>query len=301
MRLSPKAKFFTILAMVLLIVAGAAIAIYPLFATAYAERVRSEIKVYYDGAVDNSNAEQLAQYRREAEAWNSKLFSGKISPLEPDSNGYYDVLNLPNTEIMGFVRIPSIGVDLPIYHSIADDVLSNGVGHLPQSSLPVGGVNTHTVLSAHSGLSSGPMFSNLEQMAIGDKIYIDILGETLVYQVYEIPEPVLPADISSVQIQRGKDLCTLVTCTPYGVNSHRLLIHAERITLEDPDPAEAAPVLTEQEDSPESVWLKNYWRSLVFGAVLCVLLVSFADGISFDNFVRYLLKGKTVVYIRQIY
>ena len=272
MQLSRKTRLGIIIAMVFLVIAGTLIAVYPIFASEYAKRVRSEVKTYYDGAVDNSNAEQLAQYRREAEEWNGKLFSSKISPLEPDTNGYYDTLNLPNTEIMGFIRIPAIDVDLPIYHSIADDVLTNGVGHMPQSSLPVGGLNTHSVLSAHSGMSNSPMFSNLELLKVGDIFYIDILGETLAYQVYEIPEPVLPADISSVQIQRGRDLCTLVTCTPYGINSHRLLVHGERIELEAVQ-EEMKPADTQEQEPTNDVWLRNYWSSLILGGVLCVVIL----------------------------
>lgn len=272
MQLSNKARIGIIIAMVCLVIVGSLIAIYPIFASEYAKRVRSEVKTYYDGAVENSNAEELARYRREAEEWNEKLFSSKISPLEPDTNGYYETLNLPNTEIIGFIRIPSIDVELPIYHSIADDVLSNGVGHMPQSSLPVGGLNTHSVLSAHSGMSNSPMFSNLELLEVGDIFYIDILGETLAYQVYEIPEPVLPADISSVQIQRGRDLCTLVTCTPYGINSHRLLVHAERIELVEV-PEETKPADIQEAEPSDDVWLRNYWSSLILGGVLCVVIL----------------------------
>lgn len=272
MQLSNKARIGIIIAMVCLVIVGSLIAIYPIFAAEYAKRVRSEVKTYYDGAVENSNAEELAWYRQEAEEWNEKLFSSKISPLEPDTNGYYETLNLPNTEIMGFIRIPSIDVELPIYHSIADDVLSNGVGHMPQSSLPVGGLNTHSVLSAHSGMSNSPMFSNLELLEVGDIFYIDILGETLAYQVYEIPEPVLPADISSVQIQRGRDLCTLVTCTPYGINSHRLLVHAERIELVEV-PEETKPADIQEAEPSDDVWLRNYWSSLILGGVLCAVIL----------------------------
>ena len=234
MKVSNRARIVIIIAMVIIMLAGICVTIYPLLASFYSEQVRSEVQTQYEEVLKKSDADLLAQLRKEAEEWNQKLFSSQISPLEPKKNGYYDMLNLPNTEIMGYVRIPSINVELPIYHSIADEILSRGVGHMPQSSLPVGGINTHSVLSAHSGMSSSPMFSNLELMEVGDVFFIDILNEIHTYQVYEIKEYVKPEDVTSVKIQRDRDLCTLITCMPYGVNSHRLLVRGVRVSADAP-------------------------------------------------------------------
>ena len=278
--MSNRTRTIIIAAMVLVIIIGLGITAYPILASMYSEQVRSEVKTEYSQIVDSAKEDTLQKLLEEAQEWNHKLFSGQISPLDPDGNGYYETLNLPNTQIIGYIRIPSIDVELPIYHSIADSVLTKGVGHMPQSSLPVGGVNTHAVLSAHSGMSSSPMFSNLELMEVGDIFYIDILGQTLAYQVYEIPEPVLPADVTSVQIQRGRDLCTLVTCTPYGVDTHRLLVHGERIDLpEDNEEQEVNPDATTPSDetSGGDVWMDAYINSILHAAIIApiVILVSF--------------------------
>lgn len=263
-----------IAAMILVILVGLGITAYPVVTSLYAEQVRSEIKTEYTAVVDSTKEELLQSMLEDAQDWNHQLFSGLISPLDPDGNGYYETVSLPNTEIMGYIRIPSIDVELPIYHSIADSVLTKGVGHMPQSSLPVGGINSHAVLSAHSGMSTSPMFSNLELMEVGDIFYIDILGQTLAYQVYEIPEPVLPADITSVQIQRGRDLCTLITCTPYGINTHRLLVHGERIELPE-TPAEVTPSATTPTAEPSGmdVWMDAYIHSIIVAVIAAPLII----------------------------
>lgn len=275
MKLSNRTRIIIIILALLVMIAGILCAAYPYIASIYAEQVRSEVQTHYEEVLNTSNEEMLATLRAEAEEWNKQLFTGQISPLEPDTNGYYDTLQLPNTSVIGTIRIPSIDINLPIYHSIADNILAKGVGHMPQSSLPVGGINTHSVLSAHSGMSNSPMFSNLELMEVGDIFYIDILGETLTYQVYEIQEYVDPADITTVQIQRDRDLCTLITCMPYGINSHRLLVHGERIqTVEEPE--ETTPTATTSPDktaSSKSVWNAQYLLSIIYGAVLACVMV----------------------------
>lgn len=274
MNMNNKTRKIIIAVMILFIIVGMGITAYPVVASLYADQVRSEIKTEYNAVVDSAKEELLRSLMEEAQQWNQQLFSGQISPLDPDGNGYYNTLDLPNTEIMGYIRIPSIGVELPIYHSIADEVLSKGVGHMPQSSLPVGGVNSHAVLSAHSGMSTSPMFSNLELMEVGDIFYIDILGQTLAYRVYEHKEWVDPADITTVQIQRGRDLCTLVTCMPYGVNTHRRLIQGERIELPD-DSVENIILATAPTEEPYGmdVWMDSYIHSIVTALIAAPLII----------------------------
>ena len=162
---------------------------------------------------------------------------------------------------MGYVEIPKIQVNLPIYHGTDAEVLDRGVGHLLGSSLPVGGKNTHTILSGHSGMASQKMFTDLEQLVPGDVFYLNVLGETMAYQVTEI-NTVLPYQTDLLGIVPGEDLCTLVTCTPYGINTHRLLVRGSRI------PYEEAAVMEEETASVEpaaSTWEAKYLQGLLVG------------------------------------
>lgn len=165
---------------------------------------------------------------------------------------------------MGYIEIPKINVHQPIYHGTGDGSLSKGVGHLLGSSLPVGGESTHTILSGHSGMASQTMFTDLEQLIIGDVFYLHVLDEILAYQVVEI-YTVLPSDTSLLGIWEGKDCCTLVTCTPYGVNTHRLLVTSSRIPYEK---AEQLAVQTTEEEKPASHWMQYYLRGVEIGVTV---------------------------------
>ena len=143
-------------------------------------------------------------------------------------SGYYDTLRVTDNDMIGYLKIDRIGVELPIYHGTSDSVLSRGVGHLQGSSLPVGGENTHSVMSAHRGLPSAKLFTDLDKIREGDIFLLRVLDEVLTYEVDKITI-VEPSQVSDLQIVEGEDLCTLVTCTPYGVNTHRLLVRGHRI------------------------------------------------------------------------
>ncbi len=173
------------------------------------------------------------------------------------SHNYDSLLNLGGNGIMGYIEIPCIQVNLPIYHGTDTETLERGVGHLLGSSLPVGGSGTHAVLSGHSGMAGQKMFTDLLQMKTGDIFYLHVLGETLAYEVDSL-NTVLPHDTSLLGITGGSDLCTLITCTPIAVNSHRLLVTGHRI------PFEAAKEMVEeaqQEDTEvESTWEQEYLR-----------------------------------------
>ena len=163
---------------------------------------------------------------------------------------------------MGYVEIPLIQVNLPIYHGTASETLDVGIGHLLGSSLPVGGESTHSVLTAHSGMAGQKMFSDIDQLEEGDVFYLQILGETLAYQVDAI-HVVLPHDTTYLGITQGEDQCTLVTCTPFGVNTHRLLVRGSRIPYE-----EAEVIVEEQlqvEEPPKSTWEQQYLKGVLFG------------------------------------
>lgn len=187
----------------------------------------------YNRSVEHMDADLKERLLREAQAYNARLLEEPIGyQLNEEQMAEYnrilDVSGDGALGVMGHISIPSIKVSLLIYHSVEDSVLSMGVGHLPGSSVPVGGVGTHSILSGHTGLTSATLFTNLNKLEIGDVFQITVLEDVLTYEVDQI-ETVLPYQIDLAKIEPGKDLCTLVTCTPYGVNSHRLLVRGHRI------------------------------------------------------------------------
>ena len=166
-----------------------------------------------------------------AHAYNTELFkrTNRMEELKPAQREQYNsLLNPFDNGMMGYVEIKKISVYLPIYHGTDESVLHSGIGHLEGSSLPVGGKSVHTLLSGHSGLPSAKLFSNIDQLETGDTFALHILGDTLTYQVESITK-VLPEEAGNLRIESGKDICTLMTCTPYGVNTHRLLVRGVRI------------------------------------------------------------------------
>ena len=164
---------------------------------------------------------------------------------------------------MGYVEIPVIDVNLPIYHTVAESSLQKGAGHMPGTSLPIGGKSTHTVISAHSGMSGARMFTDLDKMQEGDLILLHVLGDTLAYAV-DMITVTDPADIEAIEIQQDEDLVTLITCTPYGVNTHRLLVRGHRIELTEEEIAEE----TKAAEPEASTWMEKYLEGIFFGAVI---------------------------------
>ena len=265
-----KAKQAIILALCAVLLLGGITAVaYPMVSSWYIANHRSEVGSSYDAAVA---AEQnvLDTIRASAVEWNLQLANGEIDPLKPEENGYTEQLVLDGVDAMGYIEIPAISVVLPIYHGVSSTALSKGVGHMPQSSLPVGGETTHTVLSAHTGMAGIPGFSDLEALREGDVFSLHVLGEVLNYRVMEI-QTVLPAQVEHIQIQHGQDLCTLITCTPFGVNSHRLLVTGERVAAADED----TPIQTE-ETPRESVWTRHYRQAVLAGGGIILLALLLA-------------------------
>lgn len=227
---------------------GLCILLYPTVSNFLVERNASRVIENYDAAVENLTEEKYAQMLSEAHAYNERLatLAGAAADASSDSAAlpdlaasadataseglpaYDDLLNLNGDGVMGYLTIPKLDVTMPVYHTVEEPVLQVGAGHLPDTSLPVGGPSTHAVLSGHRGLPSAKLFTELDKLATGDEFYIRVLNETCAYQVDSI-ETVLPHETESLAIREGEDLCTLVTCTPYGVNSHRLLVHAHAI------------------------------------------------------------------------
>ena len=256
-----KKKLILIAVAVFAFLGALGLTLYPLISTAYNESHRSEIRTHYEDKVMDTDRAQLIEEMRKAHAYNRNLTDYSQEALLEAENEYKDCLNLMGDGIMGYVKIPKINVQLPIYHGTNADTLEVGVGHLLGSSLPVGGNNTHSVLTAHSGMATDKMFSDLPQLTKGDVFYLEILGEILAYQVDQI-RTVLPYDTIYLSTVAGEDLCTLVTCTPFGVNTHRLLVRGTRIPYE-----EAVEIQEEIEAVTEtaSTWEQHYIRGILLG------------------------------------
>lgn len=231
-------KHLSTILLVVVILAGLSLLLYPSFSNYWNERHQSVAIQSYGERVaqlDNSAARQLLD---EARAYNATL-PGRKNPFvlsDAETALYESLLDVTGTGVMGYVEIPSLDCMLPIYHGTDEAVLQIAVGHIPGSSLPVGGMGTHCVLSGHRGLPSAKLFTNLDQLAEGDVFRLHVLDEVLTYEVDQILT-VEPQDVAALEIDPAQDFCTLVTCTPYGINSHRLLVRGHRIeTVEEQAP-----------------------------------------------------------------
>ena len=278
-----KRKTITITAACLLFLLALGITLYPLFSTWYNERHQSVIHTEYMELVENTDNSALLEAKRNADAYNEAIVPGtqleeaysKDAVLSA-AEDYDHQLNIGGDGIMGYIEIPLISVNLPIYHGTDSTTLDAGAGHLIGSSLPVGGETTHAVLTAHSGMASQKLFSDLDKLEYGDVFFVKVLGQTLAYQVDQI-NTVLPHDTTYLGIEEGEDLCTLVTCTPFAVNTHRLLVRGTRIDYEE------AEVMVEERlertQLPESTWEQEYIKGIFIGlgavvviSVICLIL-----------------------------
>lgn len=219
----------TILLMIVFLV-GLSLLLYPTFADWWNSMHQSRAVASYVEQVATMDQNRYEELWNAAEAHNRELLNRENAfVLEEDKIADYEnLLNVGGTGIMGYVEIPEIGVTLPIYHGTDEAILQIAVGHLEWTSLPVGGESTHAVISGHRGLPSAKLFTNLDMLAEGDLFLLRVLDEILTYEVDQILI-VEPHEVQNLQIEQGKDLCTMVTCTPYGVNSHRLLVRGHRV------------------------------------------------------------------------
>ncbi len=227
-----KRKLSTML-LILVFFAGLSLLLYPSLSDYWNSFHASQAVATYSEEVRNLNADKYDRLIGEAREYNAAL-PGRYKAFflsESDRSTYNALLDVNGTGVMGYIEIPTIQISLPIYHGTEDEVLQIAVGHLDWSSLPVGGESTHCVLSGHRGLPSAKLFTNLDKLVAGDKFVIRVLDEVMTYEVDQILI-VEPNDLSALAIEKGKDLCTLVTCTPYGVNSHRLLVRGHRVENE---------------------------------------------------------------------
>ena len=213
---------------------GLLLVLYPTVSNFLSNREQKKVIREYSNIVNNMDKEEKEAMYNEAVDYNKEIYEkGMIDYSNPDAvQGYNDILDVSGTEIMGYISIPKINVELPIYHGPSDGVLQVAVGHLEGSSLPVGGENTHCVLSGHRGLPSADLFTHLDRLNVHDIFTISVLDKTLVYEIDQI-KVVAPGDTQYLQIEDGKDYCTLLTCTPYGINTHRLLVRGVRVADSD--------------------------------------------------------------------
>ena len=222
-------KHKTVIFLTLGFLVGICILLYPAFSDFWNSKTQSRAIVNYESVLSQMDPQDYSAVFEAARTYNDALYNTKNPlPNYKKVSGYHDALNVANNGMIGYLKIPRIGVELPIYHGTSEDVLNKGVGHLEGSSLPVGGENTHSVMSAHRGLPSSKLFTELDRIEEGDTFQVVVLDQVLTYQV-DLIKVIEPTDISDLQIKEGGDYCTLFTCTPYGINTHRLLVRGVRI------------------------------------------------------------------------
>ncbi len=267
-----------------IIIAGILIAAYPWISDYVYKGRTSGVITKYNEAIKKTSKEKLNKIRNEAKKYNRNLEQEVVTLHDPFtgdaltkmSKKYSSQLSIKGTDLLGYIEIPKINIKLPIYHGTSSTILSSGIGHLEGTSLPIGGKSTHAVLTGHSGLSSKKLFTDLEYLKKADLFFVNVLGDTLCYQVTEI-NIVLPDDISKLIIQDNKDLCTLVTCTPYGINSHRLLVIGTRTKYNE------AMKKSQQGNKYLSKWKREYLICIMIGLLLGILIIIIT---------RYIVKKK---------
>lgn len=223
-------KHISTIILTFILIAGLSLLLYPTVSDYWNSLHQSRAIANYDEVVSSLDEEAYEEYWSQASAYNETLWhrTNRYYITEEEKKEYQSLLNISGNGIMGYIQIPSINVSLPIYHGTEESVLQVAVGHIESSSLPVGGEGTHCVMSGHRGLPSARLFTDLDQLSEGDVFMLKVLNETLTYQVDQI-RIVLPEEVEELEMIRGKDYCTLVTCTPYGINTHRMLVRGIRI------------------------------------------------------------------------
>ena len=240
-------------------VMAAGLLLYPLIGELVSEKYHSDVETTYTAAIEDTDDVELTAQRQAAEQYNAMLSGTAITGGGASAPPLAYAQQLTVGGVMCYVDIPKISVYLPVQHGTDADTLERAVGHVIGTSLPVGGSSTHAVLSAHSGMASSKLFSDIDQLAEGDTFYIHVLGDTLAYKVDAV-HAVLPTDTSRLQIEGGKDYVTLVTCTPFGINTHRLLVRGHRMPYVPEQEATAA-----EEKPAASSWMRHYLTGLGIG------------------------------------
>ena len=264
-----KRRYFKIVIAGIIFILALLLTLYPIISNLYNQHHQSTIHTAYEEVIQQADTQELEQIRELAKAYNEAIIPGTAeeaysrTALQEASADYDSQLDPGGSGIMGYVEIPKISVNLPIYHGTDSSTLERGTGHLLGSSLPVGGISTHAIITGHSGLATQKMFTDLEQLQPGDVFYLHVLGEVLAYQVF-YREPVPPHDTTRLGITQGQDYCTLITCYPTGVNTHRLLVQGARIPYEE---AEVIEETVQAQTVPESRWEEQYLLGIGLGVL----------------------------------
>lgn len=259
-------KHLSTIAMILVLLVGLSLMLYPTVSDRWNAMHQSRAIATYSETVSGMENARYDELLAQAQAYNAALTNrpGRFMMTDEERAVYESVLDVSGTGIMGYVEIPRIDCSLPIYHGTSEGVLQIAVGHIEGSSLPIGGMGTHCVLSGHRGLPSAKLFTSLDRMQTGDTFMLHVLDETLTYEVDQILT-VEPEDVSALAIDPQADLCTLVTCTPYGINSHRLLVRGHRVETVE----ERAPVRV----SSDAAYLNRNAVALCLAAPVLVVLL----------------------------
>lgn len=264
---------------IIFIILGVGIFLYPSISNYLAEKNHIDIIRNYDDFIVKIDEEKINEEKEKAKIYNENLSGDPVHDPFVIGSGYAlpenykEVLNVGDDGVMGYVEIPKISVYLPIYHGTSDDVLEKGVGHIQNTSVPIGGKSAHSVLTGHTGLPNAELFTRLDELGIGDIFYIHVLDDVLTYKVFET-KVILPDKIDELQILNGKDYITLVTCTPYGVNSHRLLVKAERVEYEEYSVTKSTTDDEGTDTKNESSSKHYYLTGTQIGIVLLVLILT---------------------------
>ena len=277
-KIEKKIDKILLLMSIIIILVGICFLLYPTVSDYLAKKNQVEIIREYDEVVSNLDEEEINKEWQKAQTYNENLSGEPVHDPFVEGSGYAlpenykEVLNISENGIMAHIEIPKISIYLPIYHGTNSQVLEKGVGHIESTSFPIGGASSHCVLTGHTGLPSAELFTKLDELEVGDIFYIHILNKVLTYKIYET-KVILPDKIDELQITSGKDLVTLVTCTPYGINSHRLLVKAERTEYEEYNQNESV-------DSENNIQIKNidknyYLIGIIIGFIIIVVIIVF--------------------------
>lgn len=267
-----KKRIIATILIILLFLAGFGIVLYPYVSEYVNAKHASRVVVNYDDTVKEITPEDFSQYFEVAEEYNERLRQNP-NPFSEDNRteGYETALNVDGSGMMGYLEIPKISVKLPFYHGTSGAVLNEAVGHLEGSSLPVGGAGTHVVLSAHRGLPSAKLFTDLPELGEGDIFILNVLDRKMTYQVDQILT-VLPTELEALEVEDGQDVVTLMTCTPYGINTHRLLVRGHRIENLPEEEVKSIPVVHVERELTTQEKIQKYIPFAVMGVAVLFLI-----------------------------
>lgn len=272
--MSKRKNTIIIICFILVILLGAGAAAYPLIASINNEHTQSLVQTEYEEKLQQLDTSEIDAALAAAREYNKTISTVQIEDVDKikaDLPPYEDLLNLANNGIMGYIMIPAINIDLPIYHGTTGAAMEKGAGHMVGTSLPVGGIGTHAVISAHSGMASAKLFTDLDKLKLGDMFFITVCNQKLAYEVDNIAV-VEPTDIDLIRIDTQQDYVTLLTCTPYGVNTHRLLVRGHRVEMAE----EAIAEVEEKAEPAASTWIEKYEQGILIGVAIFLGLLLIA-------------------------